>query len=124
MAKLSKTARVRRALKKNPDANARELAEKIGIHSSAVYTTRKKMAAENGEAPKKRGRPRRLAAVAEPVTFKATDRPTAATVTVSSDTNMQIAPPERRRTSLVAQVAMLEGMGVDRVRAILAIMDS
>jgi hypothetical protein len=128
MAKLSKTEKIRRALKKNPDANPKELAEKIGIHSSAVYTARKKLAAENGEAPKPWARRRKKARVDEnvvflkataPDKFKSVERP--ATVTMSSGTNVLIpshGPP------LVSQVAAIEAIGPDRVRAILGLLES
>ena len=98
MAKVNKTEKIRQALEKNPNSNVKELAEKIGISVSAVYTVRKKMAAETGEAPTLQGK--RL----DKVSFVPATTP--------------IGSP------LLAQVAVIERIGVDRVKIILGLLES
>lgn len=111
MAKVNKTEKIRQALEKNPNSNVKELAEKIGISTNAVYKVRRKMAAETGEAPTLQGR-RGGGEVTVNLEGKRLDKVSFVPATTP------IGSP------LLAQVAVIERIGVDRVKIILGLLES
>ncbi len=101
MKRVSKTEKVRRAFTKNPNANPQEVAAKLGVHSSICYKMRKQLATDEGPKPARRKVAR------ESVTFVRRDADTRPT-----------------RSPLASQVMQIESIGVERVKAILGLLES